>query len=289
MATIKEKDYWLNLEVRAKKLEYLYLRGSDLVMAASLNKNRVKLSKLRLQAFGGQINARGEIRLDAPGDSLPVQLRSQVNNINLQELFAFAETMKLDVLSSQNIKGTADCNVVAYTHLDETFSPSFEGTIAYAKASFQKMELIQVAPIQNALRFLRKERTGHLYFEDVNTNFLLRDSQFITPGLALNSNLTAFELSGSYTMGGSANLNMDVNVLSVLFGNNKRRIERIQSDSLEQRVQKKQHLQLSREQNKYKVRLSDRKEREKSGRALQQQFQGFLRQHQIDTVFTMNQ
>ena len=290
MATIKEKDYWLNLQVRAKKVEYLYLRGSDLTMEASMNKNRVKLSKLRLQAFGGQLNARGELRLDAPGDSIPVKLRSQVNNIDLQQLFAFAETMKLDVLSSQNIRGTADCNLVVYTHLDKTFSPSFVGTIAYAKASFQKMELIEVAPIQNALRFLRKERTGHLYFEDVTTNFLLRNSQFITPSLALNSNLTAFELSGFYTMGGSASLNMDINVLSVLFGNNKRRIERIQSDSLAaRRVQKKQHLQLFREQNKYKVRLSDRIEREKSGQALQQEFRSFLRQHQIDTVFTMNQ
>lgn len=290
MATIKEKDYWLTLQVRAKKLEYLYLKGSDLIMEASLNKNRVRLSKLRLQALGGQLNARGELRLDAPGDSVPVRLRSQVNNINLQQLFAFAETMNLDVLGSQNIKGTADCNLVVNTWLDKTFSPSFAGTIAYAKASFQDMELIQVAPIQNALRFIRKERTGHLYFENVTTNFLLRDSQFVTPGLALNSNLTAFELSGSYTMGGAANLNMDVNVLSVLFGNNKRRIERIQADSLTaSRVQKKQHLQLFREGNKYKVRLSDRKEREKSGRALQQEFSNFLRQHQIDTVFTMHQ
>ncbi|MGV3587041.1 MAG: AsmA-like C-terminal region-containing protein [Adhaeribacter sp.] len=287
--TLREKNYWLNLQVRARQVEYLYLKGTNLLLEANLNKNRARLTRLNLQAFNGKISARGEMRLDGAGGNFPVRLRSQVNNINLQQVFAFAESMNLDVLSSQSIKGTADCNLMVYTQLDKTFSPSFAGTIAYAKASFRKMELIQVAPIQNALRFLRKERTNHLYFEDATTNFVMQDYQFITPGLKLNSNLTAFELSGSYTMGGPAQLNMDVNVLSVLFGNNKRRIERIKSDSaLTQRSQRKQHLQLLRDNNKYKVRLSDRKEQEQTRKALQQQFLTFLHQHQIDTVFSMN-
>ena len=286
----KENDYLLNLQIKAKQLQYLYLKGSNLLLVASLNQNRARVTNLRLQAFGGTINARGDMQLNAPTDVFPVRLRAQLNNINLQQLFAIADNMQMDVLSSQNIKGTAAFNLNVSTQLDRTFSPSFVGTVSYAKATFRNLELIQVAPIQEALRFLRRERTQHLYFEDVATNFLQKDNLFITPGLSMNSNLTSFDLSGTYTMGGAANLNMDINVLNVLFGNNKRRIERIQSDSLSVvGNQKKQHLLLRREQNKYKVRLHSRKDRAASAVALKKQFQEFIMQHQIDTVFTLNE
>lgn len=285
----KENTYRVNLLVKAQKLRYQYLNGSDLVLAANMNPQRVKLTTLRVRAFGGTINARGNLQIDAPTNSYPVRLRAQIEDVDLQQLFTIADGMQLDVLSSRNIRGIANCNLTVSTALDSTFAPGFEGTIAYAKASFRKMELLEVAPIQYALRFLRKERTEHLYFEEVKTHFVLKDRQFITPGLRLNSNLTAFELSGTYTMQGPAHINMDINIFNVLFGNNKRRIERIQADSVTSQNKLKHHLLLIREQDKYKVKLRNRKEREASALALQSEFQQLLQRHQIDTVFTRNQ
>lgn len=285
---LKELNYKLTLQLTAARLEYLYLKGADLNLQANLTPHRARLTKLRVSAFGGQLDARGEMQLDAPGDNLPVKLRAQVGNVNLQRVFLLAENMKLDVLGSENIRGIANCNLNVTTTLDKTFSPSFAGTMAYAQAQFKNMELINVAPLQHALRFLRDERTKHLYFEEVNTSFIMKDNHFITPGLPLNSNLTNIDMSGTYTMGGGANLNVDINVFNVLFGNNKRRIEKIQSDSLALNTQRRQqHLLIFREQDKYKVKLSNRREREKSGLALRQEFAQYLRQHQIDTVFTL--
>jgi hypothetical protein len=94
-------------------------------------------------------------------------------------------------------------------------------------------------------------------------------------------------------MGGGANLNMDVNVLSVLFGNNKRRIEKIQNDSTAldkdtvdaPKAGRKQHLLVFREQNKYKVKLSNRKSRDENTRALRAEYSNLIRQHGIDTAF----
>ena len=94
-------------------------------------------------------------------------------------------------------------------------------------------------------------------------------------------------------MGGPAQLHMDVNVLSVLFGNNKRRIEKILADTAATpadslaapRGGRKQHLLVLREQNRYKVRLRNRKARDESARALKAQYSQLIRRHRIDTVF----
>ncbi len=288
-AYFKENDYQLNLRVTANKLKYQYLHGSDLLLTASLNRQRAKLQDLQLRSFGGRIAARGQIRFDDRVNTLPVKLRAQVEQIDLQQLFTIADNMQLDVLNSQNIRGTVNCNLSVTTELDSTFAPSFDRTVAYAKANFRNMELIEVVPIQNALRFLRKERTRHLFFEDVHTHFLLRNHEFITPGLNLNNNLAALALSGNYIMRGPAKLNLDVNILNVLFGNNQRRIDKIQqTDSVsEQKEVRGQHLILVRQDNKYKIKLSSKKERETNVQSLNQEFRRFLQQYQIDTVFTM--
>jgi len=283
------EDYRLNLQVKTRRLRYLYLEGTNVILQADLNSQRAKISRLDLNTAGGELHIRGTMRLDVPDQVYPLNLRAELHEVDLPQLFQMAEQMELDVLRSQNIRGEVACQVAVLTSLDEAFSPSLDRTVAYVKANFKKLELIEVAPIQQALRLLREERTRHLYFENVNTSFLLRHYEILSPGLRLNSNLTAFQLAGTYTMGGAAELNMDVNILPVLFGNNKRRIEKIQADSTTIRSKAgKQHLLLQREQNKFKVKLSNRKLREQRLQNLKTSFQNILQQYRIDTVFSMH-
>ncbi|PSR52788.1 hypothetical protein AHMF7605_04240 [Adhaeribacter arboris] len=288
-AAIRENSFWLQLNASAKRVQYEYLKGSNLILRANINKEEANLTELSLQAFNGQINSHGSMLLRNPGGTYPMRIQAKITGIDLQQVFVVANQMNMDVLKSENVKGKVECHVSFVTHLDKTFSPSLDRTVAYANATFRDMELIEVAPIQNALRFLRKQRTEHLYFDDVTTKFILENNQFITPRLSMNSNLTDFELSGRYIMGGGANLNMDINVLNVLFGNNKKRIEKIQDDSTKTDDNgNMQHLLLTREQEKYKVRLTNRKDRAANNKALREEFNNILQQHRIDTLFTLN-
>ncbi|MDQ4139185.1 MAG: AsmA-like C-terminal region-containing protein, partial [Bacteroidota bacterium] len=288
-AALRENSFWLKLNASANRVEYEYLKGSNLILRANLNKDRAILTELSLQAFNGQINSHGNMQLRNPGGTYPLRLQAKITGMDMQQLFRVANQMELDVLSSENVKGKVECHVSFITHLDKTFSPALDRTVAYANATFRDMELIDVEPIKNALRFMRKERTEHLYFEDVTTKFIMQNNKFITPRLSMNSNLTDFELSGRYVMGGGANLNMDINVLNVLFGNNKKRIEKIQNDSTEtDNNSNMQHLVLTREQEKYKVRLTNRKDRAANNKALLEEFNSILQQHRLDTLFTLN-
>jgi uncharacterized protein involved in outer membrane biogenesis len=284
---LRERVYHLKLQLKAKELKYEYLNGANLAVDARMNRDQAQLDSLYLHAFGGVIYARGIMDLNEPSDTIPVRLKAQVQDVNLKELFVMADQMELDLLGSQNIEGTADCKLAVHMKLDQTFTPSFDQTVAYSRANFRGMELIDVKPIQEALGFMRKERTEHLYFEDMEADFVLYKNKFVAPGFSLNNNLSAIDLRGSYTMKGSANLSLDVNVLNILFGNNERRIEKIQADSLKlNNNHSKQHLLLRREQDKYKVKVSNRKERESIEYALRNEFLDVLKHYQIDTVFS---
>ncbi|WP_276497146.1 AsmA family protein [Pontibacter litorisediminis] len=284
---LREKVYDLGLNIKAQELQYEYLHGANLEVDAQMNREQAQLAKLYLNAFGGTIFSHGTMYLNEPSDTIPVRLKAQMQNVDLKQLFAVADQMELDVLGSRNIEGTADCKVAVFTKLDQTFTPSFDRTVAYSRATFRNMELIDVKPIQEALGFMRKERTEHLFFEDVEADFVLYKNKFIAPGFSLNNNLSALDLRGSYTMKGSANLSLDINVLNVLFGNNERRVEQIQEDSLAlKNTNMKQHFLLVREQDKYKVKLSNRKEREDISLVLRNEFEDVLNHYQIDTAFS---
>ncbi|MDO6388744.1 hypothetical protein Q4E40_01310 [Pontibacter sp. BT731] len=287
MRKLREKVYDLGLHVEAQELKYEYLTGSNLAIKARMNREQAQLDKLYLEAFGGKIFSNGMMYLNEPSDTIPVRLKAQVQDVDLEQLFAVAEQMELDMLGSQNIKGEADCNLTLYTKLDGTFTPSFDQTVAYSRASFRGMELIDIKPIQEALGFMRKERTEHLFFEDVEADFVLYKNKFVAPGFSMNNNLSSFDLRGSYTMRGDARLSVDINVFNILFGNNQRRIEQIQEDSLSlKNSPSKQHLLLVRDQDKYKVKLSNRREREDISLVLRNEFLDVLRYYQIDTAFT---
>lgn len=281
-------NYQVNLRVNARKLTYEQLTGSNLRLRVKLQKGEAHLEQFAMNAFDGKFASRGLIRLNASGTGYPVQLRAQLQQMDLNQIFSLAEQLKLDVLQSRNIRGRINAGMVLQVELDQSFSPSLLKTVAYANARILDMELINVKPIQEALGFLREKRTEHLYFEDVETRFLLYKNRFITPGTNLNNNISDFDLSGTYTMGGEANLFMDVNVFSVLFGNNKRRIERIQNDSLSlKNSSSRQHLLVNREQNDYKVKLFKKKEREAIGQSLRDEFDLLLTEQKVDTNFVL--
>ena len=141
-----------------------------------------------------------------------------------------------------------------------------------------------------ALKFMKSERTGHLYFEPVRAEFVLAQGQVIIPGLHLNSNLSNLEVSGHYGLEGATNLFIGLKPLQALFGNNGKRVERIQNGAtVSKSTGKLTYVSLRRTApgEKYKVRLFQRDEHRAAMTRLQEQYRGFLRTQRLDTTVQM--
>jgi hypothetical protein len=277
-------DFRVRLSVAAEQLLYQKLSGTALSLLASLTQERARIERFNLRAFGGRFTSTGTMDMMAKV-GYPVQLNAQLEDMNLYRMFHVADQLGLDVLRSYNIRGNIDCALDIRTRLDQSFLPNVPNTTAFAKAVIRELELIEVEPIQKALHFLREKRTRHIHFEDVHTQFVLHQGRFITPGTNLTNNISYFYLSGSYTMEQSSDLYVEVSLLDVLFGNNDRRIRRIKADPTPtQEKQGKQHLFLHREQGKYQVKLSQRKDSDVAKQQLRKEFKRLLLDHRIDTT-----
>ncbi|MFC5412289.1 AsmA-like C-terminal region-containing protein [Larkinella bovis] len=278
-------DYRFDLEVKARKLDYQTLKGNDFGLKTVIKDETAQLERLTMNAFGGRLGSHGLMKLGDP-KGFPTTLNVTLQRMDLYQLFRAAEEMNLDVLKGENIRGTVDCSMTLRTDLNNDFLPEVDKITAYTKASIRAMELIDVQPIQQALRFLPKAKTGHIYFEDVDAQFLLHQNRILMPDLNLTSNLSYLHLNGDYTLNKKAAFLVEISLTDLLFGNNKRRIRQIQdADSTRMNKGLTNHLLLHRDLGKYRMKLFGRRDFETHKQSLRDEWQTELNRHKIDTTF----
>jgi|GEM_PF-4291270 len=277
-------EYQINCTVTADNLFYEALTGSQFYLKATVYDDNVRLHHVTMQAFGGRFTSNGSLQLPDDAKEYPLLLHTQLQEMDLTQVFAAVDMLGLDVLNSRNVRGGVDCSVFVRTSLDQAFLPSIDRTVMYTNAAIHKMELIEVEAIGKALHFLREKKTSHLYFEDVDMKFILNKGHFIVPGAQLNSNLSHLFLAGTYTMGKAANLHFDVAILDVLFGNNKRRVEKVVTDQELGKPRMVRHLALQREAGEYKLRLFNKQENLEALQQMRDEFRQVVYKYQIDTT-----
>ncbi|MFD1874158.1 AsmA-like C-terminal region-containing protein [Hymenobacter bucti] len=278
------------LRVQADRVHYNSIEGGKFQLVSHLSPGEARLDECSLDAFDGHITLNGLLRTDGGRQHHPLRIQALLEDIKLPDLFATTTAMGLQLLASDNVRGRLRCAAALRTDLDSTFLPVRTRTFGYVKADLRDLELLNVEALEQSFKFVKKERTGHLFFEPVSTEFLLNGGQILIPSLKLNSNLTELEVSGRYNLDGRANLYVGMNPLNVLFGNNKRRIERIQSgEPMRPRTPRLTYVNLRRDVPgaKYQVKLFQKKEQQQQQTALRQQYRQLLVTQRLDTTMRL--
>ncbi|MBC6699003.1 AsmA family protein [Hymenobacter puniceus] len=278
------------VNVTANQVKYGALRGGKFQLRSSLEAGQVKLEQCQLQAFGGDISLRGALQTTAAAGHHPLRAQLRLHQIQLSQLFGLAGAVGFDVLGAENIRGSMNGETDLRTDLDNAFLPDVTQTYAFLDTDLQHLELLNVEALMQALRFMREERTNHLYFEPVGSRFVLAGGRLLIPDLHLNSNLTDLNINGTYHLNGQADLYIGLSPLQTLFGNNEKRIERIQNGEATERPSRGLvYMGLSRQAGarRYQVKPFRKQQHHQSRQQVQQQVQLLLRTQQLDTTLRL--
>lgn len=278
------------LRVQADKVQYSAVRGTEFRLVSRLREGEAVLEECSLNALQGRIKLRGRMLTNAGRNHHPLHVQTQLEDIALPELFTTLTDMNINLLDGHNVRGTLRCSADIHTDLDSTFLPVFTNTLGYLKTDIRNLELLNVDVFTEALKFMKTERTRHLFFEPVSTRLLLHDGRILIPSLRLNSNLSNLEVSGYYHLDGRANLYVSLNPLQVLFGNNQKRVERIEQGRLIRSARgRPTYINLRRPaaRSPYKVRLFKKAEQREQQEALRQQARQLLLTQPLDTTLRL--
>jgi hypothetical protein len=278
------------LRVEADEVRYAAIKGARFRLVSHLLEGEARLDKCSFDALQGRISLRGLMVSTADRRHHPAQAQIRLEDIQLSELFTTATAMGLNVLGGDNIQGSLRGAVDLRTDLGLKFLPDLERTTGYLKTDFRDLELLNVEVLMEALKFMKIERTSHLFFEPVSSDFILANGQLLIPDLRLNSNLSSLVVSGRYGLDGRTNVYVGLKPLQALFGNNDKRIERIQQGETTRNANRKLtyiNMRRAAPGEKYKVRLFQKEEHSREQALLRQEYRDFLLTHRLDTTVRM--
>ena len=282
------------LRVEADQVNYGALRGSKFRLVSHLRNGEARLDNCSFDALQGHLSLSGYMRSPANRARHPTQLQVRLQDIQLPALFGTMADMGLGVLGADNVLGALRGVADLRTDLGRNFLPSLTNTAGYLKTDVRDLELVNVEALVQALKVLKSERTSHLYFEPVQAEFVLAQGQVLIPKLRLNSNLSNLEVSGHYGLNGATNLFIGLQPMKALFGNNEKRIERIQNGEPMTKADAKgkgklTYVSLRRTfpGEKFQVRLFQRDERRDAQARLLEQYRSYLLTQHLDTTVRM--
>ncbi|GAA4496356.1 hypothetical protein GCM10023172_09530 [Hymenobacter ginsengisoli] len=277
------------LRVEADHVRYSAVQGTNFQLVTHLQAGEAILDDCTVNALGGRMTLRGRLITNAGRQHHPLQVQALLEDIQLPELFGTATAMHLNVLSTDNIRGTLRCAAALRTDLDEKFIPNIDNTNAYLKADLHNLELVNVEALEDAFKFFKK-RTSHLYFEPVSSEFALSRGELLIPSLRLNSNLTELQVNGRYDLDGRADLYIGMNPLHALLGSNNKRIARIQAgEATTRRDAKLSYVNLSRDapHTKYHLKVFQKQEQREAQATLRRQFRQLVITQRLDTTLRL--
>ena len=276
------------LRVEADQVYYGAISGSRFRLVSHLLDGEARLDNCTFDALQGHLGVRGYMRSTASRAHHPTRLQLHLDEVQLPAFFAVASSLGINVLHEDNIRGILGGVADIRTDLGAKFLPELPQTAGFLKVNFRDLELLNVEVLMEALKFMKTERTGHLYFEPVAGEFLLVQGQLIIPSLRLNSNLSNLEVSGHYGLDGATNLFIGLKPMQALFGNNAKRIERIQNGApvSQSNNGKLTYVNLKRTApgEKYKVRLFQRDEHRAAMTRLDELYRNYLLTQRLDTT-----
>jgi hypothetical protein len=275
------------LNVEADNVHYGSISGLRFRLASHLLDGQARLDKCTVDALQGHISLTGRMLSTANRAHHPTRVQLQMQDVQLPALFEATSAMGLNLLAPANVRGTLRGVMDVRTDLDAAFLPRLPQTVGYLKTDFRDLELMNVEVLMEALKFMKADRTSHLYFEPFSSEFVLNRNQLLIPKLRLNSNLSNLEVSGSYGLSGATNLFVGLKPLQALFGNNDKRVERIQKgEPVSNSKGKLTYVNLRRAApgEKYKVRLFQKEEQRQAEAGLRQQMHSLFLTQRLDTT-----
>ena len=136
----------MKINLNAKKLKHKKFNATNVKASVDMNKDIWTLHNVSLNHAGGRVEVKGS--LNANGNSNPLQLSGNMQNLDISEVFYAFDNFSIDGLTSKNLKGdlTADFDISAIINSEAEVVPfSTRGTlnISLKNGALQNFEPMQ--------------------------------------------------------------------------------------------------------------------------------------------------
>jgi hypothetical protein len=191
------KDGTAELSIRADKFIYKDLKATGLNASVSLLENQVRANNVSMSHAGGILAFNGTL-IDAPAANL-LSIRSNLQNVNIPELFASFKDFGQDAITPQNMKGVISATIslnAALTDHAVILPGSLNSVIDF---TINNGELIHFDPLVKISETAFKKRDfSDVKFAELKNKLQVNGSAVHFNTMEIRSNVLALFVEGIY-------------------------------------------------------------------------------------------
>jgi hypothetical protein len=186
----------------------------------------LNINNFKLNYIDGSIS--GNTLIKKESDSLVfVDCYSELNQINIQELFVSCNNFGQDFILSDNLRGKLQGKVNFSADWDTRlhFIPS--SLIAQADLEIINGELLKFDPMLSLSKYISVDELKHIRFKTLKNTLYIADQKIRIPEMQINSSAFKIALSGTHSFDNEFDYRLKVALSDVLFNKAKRKRKEI--------------------------------------------------------------
>ena len=218
------KNINFNFNAKATHLVYQKAYAENIDLSLNYTEKLIELEKLNFTFANGSAYAKGHIQNDLT-NSYPGYLYSKIDSIDIANLFTLFNNFKQDVFTNENSSGKISWASHSYFELDKTLIPLKDKNLWLLSFIVHQAELVQVAPIENALFFVGHKSKDKMVINRLNANaFMFQNKMYFTDVL-MNDNIANLDLFGEVDLENKTmDLGLEISLSDLFFRSKKNRL-----------------------------------------------------------------
>lgn len=176
----------------------------------------VFIDSLHVETMDGKINGMLGIYNLHKDDHLAV-VRTNIDQVKIDELFSSFDNFKQDFITSKNIKGKISGDADFSATLSKEFEMHSSGISLESNVTIEDGELNDFQPMIEMSKFLRLDRMDNIEFSTIQNTVLIRDNVITIPEMDIQSSALNVSASGVHSFDKTYDYHLAIKLSEYLF------------------------------------------------------------------------
>ncbi len=190
----------INLALKTTLTNFRYNDFVANKMQGELLSNRVaiRMPKCEIDALSGKTVA--NIALKKWGENHLLDINSDLQGINISQLFKEFNNFEQNEITNENLSGTLSGNIIAKVILDKNYEPILPKLYAKANVLIEDGALINYEPLKELSTFAKVEDLENVKFKSLKNTIEIFDRTIFIPRMRIENNALNLEIEGTHTI-----------------------------------------------------------------------------------------
>jgi hypothetical protein len=197
LTKIRFPEYFIaQIQVDAKKFSFNKFFSENLRSVLFYEPGALFIDSVSFNAMGGNVTGNSVV-FQKPDNLFLLQVHSNLENIDIRELFYQLNNFGQKFIINDNLKGKISGEVNFYSEWTNSLKILSKSIIAESNFVIENGQLIQFEPIQSLSRFIAVEELENISFSELTNEIYIKDELITIPQMEIHT--SAFNLLASGT------------------------------------------------------------------------------------------